>query len=123
MGNQTINDINSSNCEYKHLDVCFEDDWIIISQYIRSKFGKLNILVNNAGITGFIESLGPHDPENLDISSWRKVHAINSEGEAKDVAYAALYLASDESKYVTGIELNVDGRILSGSSATPNKND
>lgn len=40
-------------------------------------------------------------------------------GTAVDLAYATLYLASDESKYVTGIELNVDGGILAGSTATP----
>jgi NAD(P)-dependent dehydrogenase (short-subunit alcohol dehydrogenase family) len=32
-------------------------------------------------------------------------------GEPNDVAYAVLYLASDESKFVTGAELKVDGGI------------
>jgi NAD(P)-dependent dehydrogenase (short-subunit alcohol dehydrogenase family) len=30
-------------------------------------------------------------------------------GDARDVAHAALFLACDESKYVTAIELVVDG--------------
>ena len=30
-------------------------------------------------------------------------------GDAWDIAYAALYLASDEAKFVTGIILPVDG--------------
>jgi len=42
-------------------------------------------------------------------------------GEPIDVAYGILYLAGDESKYVTGIELTIDGGILAGSEAKPRK--
>jgi NAD(P)-dependent dehydrogenase (short-subunit alcohol dehydrogenase family) len=38
---------------------------------------------------------------------------LRSEGTAWDVAYGALYLASDESRWVTGILLPIDGGLLS----------
>ncbi len=63
-----VSDINDSqgllvakeiggDCFYLHLDVKEEDDWKKAISTILKKFGKLNILVNNAGITGFQEGL------------------------------------------------------------------
>jgi NAD(P)-dependent dehydrogenase (short-subunit alcohol dehydrogenase family) len=43
--------------------------------------------VNNAGITGFLETQGSHDPENLDINSWHKVHETNLDGVALGCKY------------------------------------
>lgn len=213
---------------YLHLDVAIEDDWKDVISTILKRFGKLNILVNNAGITGFQDGFGPQDPENTSLDSWRKVNAVNFDGTflgckyaisamkssvsgsiinissrsglvgipgasayaaskaavrnhtksvalyccqqgyqircnsvhpaailtpmwepmlgtgadlemnmaaiakdipmgkmgtAEDVANAALFLASDESKYITGIELNIDGGLLAGASAAPKRVD
>jgi NAD(P)-dependent dehydrogenase (short-subunit alcohol dehydrogenase family) len=40
-----------------------------------------------------------------------------------DVAKAVVFLASDDSSYITGIELNIDGGLLAGASAPPKKAD
>ena len=37
------------------------------------------------------------------------LHPIGHLGEPEDIAYGVLYLASDESKFVTGSELVIDG--------------
>jgi NAD(P)-dependent dehydrogenase (short-subunit alcohol dehydrogenase family) len=57
--------------------------------------------------TPLVEALGKDNPEfrkNLD-----SLHPIGHVGEPKDVAYGILYLVSEESKFVTGIELVIDG--------------
>jgi NAD(P)-dependent dehydrogenase (short-subunit alcohol dehydrogenase family) len=53
---------------------------------------------------------------------WRRRDAMvptGKQGEAWDIAYAALYLASDEAKYVTGTTLLVDGGITNIMSPKP----
>lgn len=39
----------------------------------------------------------------------KSLHPIGHLGEPDDISYGVLYLASDESKYVTGSELVIDG--------------
>ena len=38
-----------------------------------------------------------------------KMHPLGTLGEPDDVAYGILFLASEESKFVTGSELVIDG--------------
>ncbi len=66
----------------------------------------------------FFSSQDPAEKERL-IKGIAAGVPLRRMGDAKDVAYAVLYLASDESSYVTGIELDIDGGILAGSTGTP----
>lgn len=62
---------------------------------------------------------GPERKERL--ASIEKDIPMHKMGRAEDVANAVLFLASNESAYITGIELNVDGGILAGSNASPQR--
>ena len=74
--------------EYLHLDVRNENEWQSVSKYLSDKYKSINILVNNAGITGFLETSGPFDAENVDLASWEEVHRVNSDGVMLGCKYA-----------------------------------
>jgi len=87
LGIQTTKTLGSS-ADYIHLDVREENDWITATSKIIEKHGCLDIVVNNAGITGFEEGERYHDPENASLKSWREVHRTNLEGVFLGCKYA-----------------------------------
>ncbi|MDE2618641.1 MAG: glucose 1-dehydrogenase [Sphingomonadales bacterium] len=58
--------------------------------------------------TPLIEDLGRGTPEEREARLARQI-PLGTIGEPDDVAYAVLYLASDESRMMTGAELKLDG--------------
>jgi cyclopentanol dehydrogenase len=76
-GAQVEADIRAAGGEaaYVHLDVTSEADWRRAVQEAVSRFGKLNILVNNAGI------IIPRVPiEERTAEEWDRVMAVNAKG-------------------------------------------
>jgi len=65
---------------YAHLDVRKEEDWVSCLDSIVKQRGRLDVVVNNAGITGFEQSSAPHDPEHASLEDWRAVLATNLDG-------------------------------------------
>jgi NAD(P)-dependent dehydrogenase (short-subunit alcohol dehydrogenase family) len=63
--------------------------------------------------------LGEGEAREQSIRAIERDIPLGVMGDPRDVAYAALYLASDEARYVTGIELHIDGGILAGSAVSP----
>lgn len=61
--------------------------------------------------TPLVDSLAQAAPEGAEAFKRQldSRHPIGQIGEADDIAYGVLYLASDEAKFVTGSELVIDG--------------
>ncbi|MCP4419253.1 MAG: SDR family oxidoreductase [Chloroflexi bacterium] len=56
-------------------DVANEDDWIDVVARVKGKYGRINILFNNAGIGGVGKPL-----IELDASAWDRLMAVNLRG-------------------------------------------
>ncbi|WP_249872609.1 SDR family NAD(P)-dependent oxidoreductase [Oceanobacillus saliphilus] len=90
-----------------------------LTKHAAQNFGEHNIRVNSvhpgAIYTGMVEAAGIHSQEEMGAIYEGRAALKPYAGEAMDIANAYLYLASDESKYVTGLELVVDGGWVSRS--------
>jgi len=71
-------------CRFQRLDVRDEADW----QRLADCVPIVDVVVNNAGVTGFEGGMGPHDPEHASLTDWRAVHAVNLDGTFLGCRYA-----------------------------------
>ncbi|WP_102107411.1 SDR family oxidoreductase [Oceaniglobus roseus] len=69
---------------HRRLDVASEPDWAALAE----AWPACDVLVNNAGITGFEEAMRPHDPEHASLADWRAVHTVNLDGTFLGCRYA-----------------------------------
>lgn len=77
-------------------------------------YAKYNIRVNSVHpgfiwtpmVENYAKSLGDLEAVKKSLS---ELHPLGHVGDAEDIAYGILYLASEESKFVTGSELVIDG--------------
>ncbi|MCU0841701.1 MAG: SDR family oxidoreductase [Thiobacillaceae bacterium] len=65
---------------YVHLDVRDECQWQSVMTQVLDERAGLNVLVNNAGITGFEDGCFVHDPEHASLEDWHAVHRTNLDG-------------------------------------------
>ena len=72
------------DCAFQPLDVRDEADWARLAIAVPT----IDVMVNNAGITGFEAGPVPHDPEHASLADWRAVHAVNLDGTFLGCRYA-----------------------------------
>ena len=87
---------------------------ISMTRHTAVHHGRENIRVNCIAPghihTTFVSSLSEEDRELR-----RRISPLGTEGTAWDVAWAAVYLASDEARWVSGVVLPVDAGLFAGS--------
>ena len=75
---------NTLGAAFFKLDVSSESEW----ESLASAHPAIDVVVNNAGITGFEDGPGPHDPEHATLEEWHRVHAVNLDGTFLGCRYA-----------------------------------
>jgi NAD(P)-dependent dehydrogenase (short-subunit alcohol dehydrogenase family) len=70
-------------------DVTSEDDWRRVVASALERFGRLDVLVNNAGVSG-----GPQELMTLELEAWRRVLAVNLDGVFLGMRHAGPAIAA-----------------------------
>ncbi len=82
-----------------------------MSQCLAREVGKYGIYVNTINPGPILTELTKVYPEEV-FAKWNAGRAVEKNGLPEDIANAVLFLASDQSDWVTGVSLNVNGGIF-----------
>lgn len=91
---------------FAKLDVREEREWAETVETVLSHDQRLDVLVNNAAITGFEDGYVAHDPENANLEDWRQVHRTNLDGVFLGCKYAIRAMRPTK----TGAIINISSR-------------
>src|ERR1700747_3708855 len=80
-GRQVAHAIGAA-ARFEPLDVTKEDDWAAVVAATTKHFGKLDVLVNNAGISGSAEQ------DFYNTEAWNRIMAVNATGVFFGIKYA-----------------------------------
>lgn len=79
------------------LDVSSDEDWAQLAKEIKARFGRIDVLVNNAGISS------EKNFKDIDLDDWQLMHKINSYGPFAGIKHIAPYMAEQKKGSIINI--------------------
>jgi NAD(P)-dependent dehydrogenase (short-subunit alcohol dehydrogenase family) len=95
------------SARFEPLDVTKEDDWAAVVAATTKHFGKLDVLVNNAGISGSAEQ------DFYSTEAWHRIMAVNATGVFFGIKYAVPAMVANGGGSIVNLS-SIAGRISSG---------
>jgi len=93
-----------ANVTYIKLDVTKEQDWQVAITKIQEQYGKLDILINNAGIEyPSPDTSTPQNPEHCSLADWQAVHHVNLDGIFLGCKYALAIMKTNANSAIVNI--------------------
>ena len=107
------------DAESVRFDVREESDWAAAVAHAREKFGRLDVVVNNAGIAGLHADAAKNDPEHVDLAHFRAVMQTNLEGVVLGCKHAIGAMRTNDPKGGSIINLGSRSGLVGVPRATP----
>jgi len=103
---QLVADSLGSAAVFEKFDVAEEAQWQQLTEKIIQQKDVLDVVVNNAGITGLEVESKRQNPEQAQLDSWQRVHRINLDGVFLGCKYAIRAMRPNKS----GAIINMSSR-------------